>query len=82
MQVATSINSIQDQVLTDKLRELVLERLKRIPEDMEMSIGDMDYSKKELLTHVSEGDEVGKEVVSMQIEFLQDLASGSIYADE
>lgn len=82
MQSPISTITTNDQTLDSKLRELVLERLKRIPDDMEMSIGDMDYSKKDLLSHVSEGDDVGKEVIDMQIEFLQDLASGSIYADE
>lgn len=82
MQTHTSSNHTEDAVLADQLRELVLERLKRLPEDMEMSIGDMDYSKKDLLSHVTDGDTVGKEVVEMQIEFLQDLASGHIYADE
>lgn len=79
-QDSNDINVNKD--ISQKLKELVLERLKRMPDDMEMSIGDLDYSKTELLNHVSEGDEVGKEVVNMQIEFLQDLASGSIYTDE
>lgn len=82
MKKQDSNNIIVNEDISQKLRELVLERLKRMPEDMEMSIGDLDYSKTELLNHVSEGDEIGKEVVNMQIEFLQDLASGSIYTDE
>lgn len=82
MKKQDSTDTISTEDIAQKLRELVLERLKRMPEDMEMSIGDLDYSKTELLNHVSEGDEIGKEVVNMQIEFLQDLASGSIYSDE
>lgn len=82
MPILAPDGTAQDLTLTDQLRELVIERLKRLPEDMEMSIGDMDYSKKDLLSHVTEGDSVGMEVVDMQVEFLQDLASGSIYSDE
>ncbi len=77
-----TINSVDSSTLTDQVRDLVVERLKRLPEDMEMSIGDMDYSKADLLGHVKGGDEIGKEIINMQLEFLQDLASGAIYQDE
>ena len=68
--------------LSKQLQALVIERLKQLPQDMEMSIGDLEYGKGDLILHVRENDKIGQEVISMQVEFLQDLASGSIYSDE
>lgn len=70
------------QSLSKQLQALVIERLKQLPQDMEMSIGDLEYGKGDLILHVRENDKIGQEVISMQVEFLQDLASGSIYSDE
>ena len=36
----------------------------------------------DLMGHVSEGDDLGKQIMVMQLEFLQDLASGAIYNDD
>ncbi len=72
----------QDKNLLEQLKRLTLERLKAMPENTELAIGSDSYSKSDLITHVTATDELGKEIMSIQLEFLQDLASGEIYKDE
>jgi hypothetical protein len=73
----------QDLELTAKqkeeLRKIVLARMQIMPNDLNISIGGEDIAKKDLLTHVRDGDEIGEHLMLTELEFLQDLASGAIY---
>lgn len=71
-----------EEILTENIKKLVLARLMIMPSNLRLSIGSKDYTKEELQNHIEKGDEVGKEFAEMQIEFLRDLASGSIYQYE
>lgn len=80
-------DQIQEQLhLTEeeknKLKELVLARLNVMPQDISISIGDKNLDKKELTEHVQSEDEIGKQMMEMELEFLQDLASGAVYGHE
>ncbi|KKR92047.1 MAG: hypothetical protein UY16_C0008G0023 [Candidatus Gottesmanbacteria bacterium GW2011_GWA2_47_9] len=66
----------------NKLKELVLARLTVMPQDISISIGDKNLDKKALSEHVESEDEIGKQMMEMELEFLQDLASGAIYGHE
>lgn len=66
----------------EQLQQVVVERLKALPSDAELSVGDISYPKDDLMSHVKQNDDLGKEIMEMQLEFLQDLASGSIYDNE
>lgn len=66
----------------EQLQQLVVERLKALPSDAELSVGDLSYAKGDLMTHVKQNDSLGKEIMEMQLEFLQELTDGSIYDDE
>lgn len=66
----------------NKLKELVLARLNVMPQDISISIGDKNLDKKALSEHVESEDEIGKQMMEMDLEFLQDLASGAIYGHE
>lgn len=72
---------MNDQTLK-KLKELVLARLTVMPQDISISIGDKNLDKKALTEHVQSEDEIGKQMMEMELEFLQDLASGAIYGHE
>ena len=72
----------QNKELLEKLRTLTLERLKVMPENTELAIGADRYSKDDLIHHVSDADELGRQIMASQLEFLQDLASGEIYKDD
>ena len=53
-----------------------------LPENMRLTVGSVDFTRKELVKHVQQDDDVGRQITTMQVEFLQDLASGAIYQDE
>ena len=64
------------------MRDLVLARIKATSRDFRLSIGSTFYTKNELLKSVEAEDNVGKEIIKIQMEYLQDMASGAIYKDE
>ncbi len=66
----------------NQLKELVLARLSVMPPDVSVSVGDKNLDQKELTEHVQSEDEIGKQMMEMELEFLQDLASGAIYGNE
>lgn len=65
-----------------KLKEIVLARLSVMPQDISVSIGDKNLGKKELTKHVESEDEIGKQMMEMELEFLQALARGEVYGHE
>lgn len=65
-----------------KLKEIVLARLKVMPADVSVTIGSEDLNREQLVKHVQAEDEVGKQMTEMELEFLQDLASGAVYGNE
>ena len=71
-----------DPELKESLKKLVLERMKTMPNSTGLSIGAEHFSKDDLLTHVENEDEVGQQLMAMELEFLQDMASGAIYNNE
>ncbi len=62
-------------VQTDKLiRELVIARLKSLPSGKKISIGSHgEFNSKELIERIQEGDEIGKKVIEIQLEYLRSL---------
>jgi hypothetical protein len=68
--------------INPKLKELVETRIKAMSPDIELSVGSENLSREKLLGHVNDEDEIGKQIIEMQLEFLQDLGSGAIYGNE
>jgi len=63
-----------------EIKELVIARLKTLPEDKGVSIGaDGEFTKDELIRHVQEGDEIGKKMVEIEMDFLRSLKAGTFY---
>lgn len=62
-------------------RELTLERIKVMPETLRMAVGSMEFGKEDLTKHVQDQDDIGKQIVEMNVGFLRDLASGAVYAN-
>jgi len=73
--------STKSQIKED-VRKLTLERLKVTPMDFEISIGGAKtMSRDEMISSVVKGDDMGKKIMDIQLEFLKDMASGKIYQD-
>lgn len=63
-----------------EIRNLVIERLKTLPQQTGISIGSMgDFGKDELIQHVEQNDEIGKKIVEAELNFLRSLKEGLLY---
>ena len=63
-----------------EIKELVIARLRTLPEGKDISIGSAgEYSKNELIKHVEEGDGVGKKIIEVEMNFLRALKDGVFY---
>ena len=70
-------NSGQD--LQD-VKDLVIARIKTMPENLKVSVGsEGDFSKNELIVHVQNGDSIGEKIIETELKFIQDLKEGKIY---
>lgn len=67
--------------LKKQLRELVVARLSAIPQNLRMAIGSNQYTIEDLIENVQKGNRVGNQLVSMQVQYLKDLASGEMYTE-
>ncbi len=63
--------------LSEEIKELVLLRLETMPSDRKISIGSYgEFTKEELIERVKKGDEVGKKLIAIEMEFLQAMKEG------
>lgn len=65
-----------------ELTKIVLARIQVMPDDLNISVGSKGIDKIELTKLIKEGNEVGEEMLLTELEFLRDLASGAVYANE
>ena len=73
---------VSNPELYERLKQLVLERVNVMPDTLRMAVGSDDLTKQDVVRHVQNSDEIGKQVMEMELEFLRDLASGAVYANE
>lgn len=72
----------REKEIQKDIRELVLARIRAASGDLRVSIGSIakGYSKKELIESVEAGNDIGMEIVDIQMEYLRDIAQGKIYS--
>jgi len=73
-------NNIDQETLKD-MQKLVLARLNASSDDLTISIGSTEYTKKEMLESVEEINALGKEIIEAQMDYLRDMATGAIYQE-
>lgn len=62
------------QELEKEIEELVIARLKSIPEGLELAVGDKgSFSTEELMKHVRDNDDIGKMYIETQLDYLRSL---------
>ena len=67
----------------EELKKLVIERLKTSSDELNVVIGNVgDFTRDELIKNIEAGNEIGKEIVESEIEFLKAIIEGKIYANE
>ena len=80
---ALSIEQIvADPALLEELKKLVLERVNVMPDTLRVAIGSSNLTKEDMIHHVNDEDEVGKQVMELELEYLRALGSGAIYGGE
>lgn len=65
----------------EQLKSIVIARLEIIPSYLRLSVGESEYSKEDAIEHVRKEDNIGRQVMIAQLQFMQDLARGNIYKD-
>ncbi len=73
---------VKDSEIKKDIKKLVIERIKRASDELEISIGSTSYTKEEILEKIEKEDEVGKEIIDIQIEYLRDMAQGKLYQNQ
>ena len=64
--------------INDKIKELVIARIDaKMPSNLKISIGSSgSLSKEEMIDHVKKGDDEGKQIVQMHLNFIKAVTSG------
>lgn len=71
-----------DRKTQKDIRKLVAARIKAASDDLAVSIGSQEYTKEQMLKSVEAGDELGQEIIEIQMEYLRDMAEGAIYQQD
>jgi len=63
-------------------KELTIAQLDILPSDKKISVGSIgEFTKDELIERVEKGDEIGRKVVEIELNFLRTLREGSLLRD-
>ena len=73
-----SLNQEQKQ----KLKEIALARARVMPDNVNMAIGGEMLNRGKIIQHIEQEDEIGQTIMTVEWEFLQQLASRAIYKNE
>lgn len=64
----------------ENVRKLVAMRLETLPDGAVISVGsDGEFTKKQIIESVLEGNEIGRKMVEIEMSFLQSLKEGVLY---
>lgn len=72
---------ISDTELGPQLKALVLERISVMPSTINIVIGTTEVDKQDIIGHVEAEDDIGKQMMEMELDYLRDLVSGAIYQE-
>jgi len=65
--------------ISDKERELIIARMEILPSELHFSSGNSaTFTRNEVIEHIRTNDDVGKEFVKIELDFLRALKSGDL----
>ncbi len=69
--------------MNEDIKKLVIARIDaKMPAHIKMSIGNLgSLSKEEMIQHVKDGDEQGKQIVQMHLNFIKAVTSGQLITE-
>ncbi|NCO97561.1 MAG: hypothetical protein GW780_03125 [Candidatus Aenigmarchaeota archaeon] len=66
--------------IAQEAKELVIARLLLLPSGKKISIGSYgNFTKEELIENINKGNEVGKKIIEIEMDFLKALKKGDLY---
>jgi len=66
--------------IAKEAKELVIARLLLLPSGKKISIGSYgNFTKEELIENINKGNEVGKKIIEIEMDFLKALKKGDLY---
>lgn len=61
------------------LREIVLVKLETMPMNYKLSLGNQGiFDKKELIEHINKNDNIGKQILDMELRFMKAISKGEV----
>lgn len=65
------------QEINNDIKELVIARIDLLPPNVKISVGaEGEYTKSELIERIKKGDNVGQQIIQMEMSFLRALKDG------
>ena len=72
-------NNAKETNFDEEEKELVILRIETTPSNLRLSIGGgKSMTKEEMIEHVKNGDEIGKQIIKAHLNFLRAVASGNL----
>ena len=70
---------IQENNRGEDIKELVLARIEVMPSNLKLSIGNFGtFTKDEIKEHIKKGDDAGKQIIQIQLNFIKALSNGKL----
>lgn len=68
---------MSSEEIDKEIKKIVIARLELLPPDKKISIGSFgDFSRNEIIKRVEKGDEIGRKMVQIELEFLRSFKKG------
>lgn len=74
------LNQDKNEETNEKIRDLVLARIDaQVPSNLRLFIGSSNgMSKEQIMEHVRKGDEIGKQIIKMHVNFMRAVVKGEV----
>lgn len=67
----------KEKKIEKELKEVVIMRIDAIPSNLKLSIGnEKSLTKEEMIEHVKQEDEIGKQIINSHLSFMKAIAKG------
>ncbi|PIN91114.1 hypothetical protein COU57_01885 [Candidatus Pacearchaeota archaeon CG10_big_fil_rev_8_21_14_0_10_32_14] len=74
------MNKQESEMAKEKeVKELVLARISVMPPNYKLSVGNKGtFTKEEIINHIKERDEIGNQIIGIEMNFIKALTSGKL----
>lgn len=73
------MNEEEKKKQLERLKQIVLMKIATMPKNYKLSIGgEGSFNKVQIAEHVNKMDDVGRNILDMELKFIQALSSGKI----